>query len=483
MRFLRQTVIGFFLAALTLALLAYAAQIVGSAIQERMSNDRKAPPARERVFSVNVATAQSERAVPVLETFGEVTSRRRLELRAAVAGRVIWLAEAFEDGGEVTQGQALLRIDPSDAQAVVDRLQADFADAEAEQREAVRGLALAQDESAAARDQADLRQRAYQRQVDLQDRGVGTSTAVEAAELAASAAHAQVLARRQAHAQAQARIDQAATRLTRTQIALDEAQRKLADTTVYAPFTGTLGATNVVEGRLVSMNERLAELIDPNNLEVSARISTAQYVRLLDDSGEISAAKIRAILDVAGVDLTASGTITRASAGAGGGQTGRVIFATLEEPIGFKTGDFVTVQVQEPALENVIRLPALAVDAASSVLVLAEGDRLESEPVQIMRRQGDDILVRAPALDGREVVLARSPLLGAGIAVKPLRTGAAPEAPAMVELTEERRAKLMAFVKDNAFMPQEAKDRVLARLAEPQVPLKMIERIESRMGG
>jgi hypothetical protein len=53
----------------------------------------------------------------------------------------------------------------------------------------------------------------------------------------------------------------------------------------------------------------------------------------------------------------------------------------------------------------------------------------------------------------------------------------------MVELTEERRAKLMAFVKDNAFMPQEAKDRVLARLAEPQVPLKMIERLESRMGG
>ena len=41
----------------------------------------------------------------------------------------------------------------------------------------------------------------------------------------------------------------------------------------------------------------------------------------------------------------------------------------------------------------------------------------------------------------------------------------------------------MAFVKGNQTMPQEAKARVLARLAEQMVPVKMVERIESRMGG
>ena len=87
-------------------------------------------------------------------------------------------------------------------------------------------------------------------------------------------------------------------------------------------------------------------------------------------------------------------------------------------------------------------------------------------------------------LNGREVVEARSPLLGAGISVKPLRGDRSiPDAPAMLELSEERRAKLIAFIEGNKRMPAEAKARVLARLAEPQVPARMVERIEGRMGG
>ena len=102
-----------------------------------------------------------------------------------------------------------------------------------------------------------------------------------------------------------------------------------------------------------------------------------------------------------------------------------------------------------------------------------------------MRRVGDEVLVRGK-IEGRDVVEAQSPLLGAGIAVKPLRSGADPEqadGASMIALTEERRAKLVAFVEANDRMPQEAKARVLAKLAEPEVPAKMIERIESRMGG
>ena len=90
-------------------------------------------------------------------------------------------------------------------------------------------------------------------------------------------------------------------------------------------------------------------------------------------------------------------------------------------------------------LEGIVRLPSSAVDARGQVLVLADGDRLESIDVRVLRRQGDDVLVRGPIV-GREVVEARSPLLGAGIAVKPLRKGAAPAAPAqpeMVELSED----------------------------------------------
>lgn len=482
MRFLRQSMIGLFLASVTLGLLVWAVEMIGGAVQTRMADTAEAPPARERVFTVNVVQAQSGTQTPVLESFGEIASRRTLELRAAGGGRVIALAEGFEEGGTVRAGDVLLRIDPADAQAAVQRGQSDLADAQAEQRDAARSVELAGDELLAAQEQADLRVRAAERQVDLAGRGVGTAAASETAELAASAARQAVLARRQALAQAQARVDQAITSTARVEIALAELQRRLADTVLSAPFDGTLSGASVVEGRLVTANERLADLIDPDDLEVSFRLSTAQYARLLDAQGQILKVDVRVALDVSGIDIEAQGRVTRTSAGAGDGQTGRLVFATLATAAGFKAGDFVTVRIQEPALENVILLPASAVDADGTVLLLGADDRLETAGVEVLRRIGDDVLARGDIV-GREVVEARSPLLGAGISVKPLRKGAAPEAPQMLELTEERRAKLVAFVEGNKRMPEEAKARVLAQLAAPQVPAKIVERIESRMGG
>ena len=484
MRFLRQSLMGLVLAALSLGLLAYAAQIVGGAVQDRMSREQTAPVARERVFAVGVVRAVPGTETPVLESFGEVRSRRTLELRAAASGRVIELSDVFEDGGAVQAGQVLLRIDPANAAADRARAAADLLDAAAEVRDAERGLTLARDEERAAQDQADLRERAFARQRDLAARGVGTAAAVEDAELAAASARQSVLSRRLAVAQAEARVDQAQTQLVRSQIALNDMQRMLEDTTVTAPFDGTLSATNVVQGRLISANEKLADLIDPGALEVSFRVSTAQYSRILSREGDLIDAPVTAILDVSGVDLSARGVISRASAGVGETQTGRLVFARLDAAPGFKPGDFVTVQVEEPPLEQVVRLPASAIDAQGTVLVLGAEDRLEAVEVQLMRRQGDDVLVRGADIVGRDVVEARSPLLGAGIRVRPLRpTDAAPAEPEMVELTEERRARLVAFVEANQRMPAEAKARVLARLSEARVPAGMVARLESRMGG
>ncbi|WP_299705716.1 HlyD family efflux transporter periplasmic adaptor subunit [uncultured Tateyamaria sp.] len=485
MRFLRQSLIGLVLAALTLGLLAYAGSIVSGAVQERLAREANTPPARERVFAVGVVRAEAGTETPVLEAFGEVQSRRTLELRAAASGRVIELADVFEDGGEVEQGQVLVRIDPANAEAALARADADLMDAEAELRDADRALVLARDEERAAQDQADLRQRAFQRQVDLAERGVGTAAAVEEAELAASSARQAVLARRQVVTSTEARIDQGRTRLARARIALDEAQRTVDDTTVMAPFDGTLNETDLVAGRLVSSNEKLAALIDPNALEVAFRLSTAQYIRLLGDNGSVMSAPMTATLNVVGIDLTATGTVSRASAGGGDMQTGRLIFARLDSAVGFKPGDFVTVVVSEPPLDEVVRLPASAIDAANTVLVLGEDNRLESVEVELLRRQGDDVLVRSPDIVGRDVVEARSPLLGSGISVRPLRADQAEVSvePEMLELTDERRARLVAFVEANERMPAAAKERALASLSEARVPAQMVARLESRMGG
>lgn len=485
MRFLRQSLTGLLLASLMLALLIYAGQLVMSAVQSRLADDPRPPQARERVFAVNLRTARMETVTPLLPAFGQVESRRTLELRATVGGRVIALADGFEDGGTVTAGQVLVQIDPADAKSALERARSDLRDAEAETRDAARSLELARDELSAARAQEDLRERALKRQQDLQARGVGTTAAAEAAELDLAAARQAVLSRRQTVAQDEARVDQADTGLARTRIALADAERALDDTTITAGFDGTLTNVTLVEGRLVAANEILAELIDPAALEIAFRVSTAQYARLLDATGALIPAPVTATLDVSGAALVARGRISRDSPATGEGQTGRMIYARLDSAPGFKPGDFVAVSVEEPPLERVARLPASALDAAGTVLVLGAEDRLESLPVELVRRQGDDVLLRGAGLEGREVVIGRTPLLGAGIKVRPLReeAQAMPTEVAMLELSEERRARLVAFVEGNTRMPAEMKARVLAQLGGAQVPAQLVERIESRMGG
>ena len=62
----------------------------------------------------------------------------------------------------------------------------------------------------------------------------------------------------------------------------------------------------------------------------------------------------------------------------------------------------------------------------------------------------------------------RTPLVGAGIRVRPLgeevvAEDAAPTVPATIALTAERRAKLIAFVESNTRMPARAKEREIGR--------------------
>ncbi len=485
MRFLTRSLMGLFLTALTLGLLGYAGSTLYSAVQARMSEEPFSRPARERIVSVNVVPYAPETIQPELTAFGEVLSRRTLDLRAVVGGRVIELSPEFAEGGRVTAGTVLARLDPAEAESALAVAEADVTEAAADLREAERALLLAQDEVTAAQTQADLRARALERQRDLEARGVGTAAAVEAAELAASAASQAILSRRQSLANAEARIDQARTTIERRQIALGNAERRLADTQIMASFDGTLAEVSVVEGRIVSSNERIAQLIDPDALEVAFRVSTAQYTRLLDDDGRLRDVPVRLTLDVSGIDITAESRISRESAAVGAGQTGRQLFAQLDGARGFRPGDFVSVTIVEPPLDRVARLPATAVDAGGNVLVVGDDQRLRIETVEVLRRERDDVIVRARGLAGQSIVAERSPLLGSGIRVQPVTPGegaAPPPPPETLALDDERRARLIAFVEGNNRMPPPVKARMLEQLAQPEVPAQVVNRLESRMG-
>lgn len=507
MRFLRRSLTGLFLLAVTVALLALAGQIVRSSVEARMARESVERPARERVFAVNTITVEPASVAPVLAAFGEVLARRSLELRAPVGGPVVELGAGFEDGGRVEEGQLLMRVDPTDLEDARALAQTDLAEAEAERRDAAAALEIARDDLASAEKQAALRAAALVRQKDLADRGVGTEASVETAALNAASAEQAVLSRRSALANAEARVAQAENALARRQIALQEAERRLAETELRAAFSGTLSNVTAPLGRIVTPNEQVATLIDPEALEVSFRLSTAQYARLVDTEGRLVKAEVTVRLDVAGVNIDVPGRIDRESAEVGAGQTGRLLFARLEAARGLRPGDFVTVEIREPVLDGVAELPASALGNGDTVLALGEDDRLVEIRAEVLRRQDDKVLVRAGDLAGRAVVAERTPMLGAGIRVRSLAAQGSGEPGAQtrpegasggggmgaqggggdgngetIALDEERRAKLVAYVNDKHRMQPNVRDRILYRLNLERVPLQLVQRLESEMG-
>lgn len=266
MRFLLRSLGGLFITAATFGLLFLAAFQIWQALEQSRSGGPGGREAQEQAFTVRLLTLEAGSVDPVMQVFGAVESRRRLELRAGASGRITFLDPDLHEGGSVEAGQRLVQTDPSAAQAALDTLLAAEAEGQAALADANRAVTIATDDLAAARAQAELRRAAVQRQQNLAERGLGTSANREAAELAASSADQAVLSRRSALAEAESAVSTAQLALRRNGIDLAEARRTLDLTQVNASFAGRVTSVTAVEGGLVSQNEQLAEIIDPDAL-------------------------------------------------------------------------------------------------------------------------------------------------------------------------------------------------------------------------
>ncbi len=483
MRFLKNSFVGLFLAALTISLLAYAGSIVSTAVKERMERQSPNRVARERVYAVHVVRAAPTQTVPQILSFGEVRSLRTLEVRAPASGEIVELSPNFIEGGVFEKGEFILAVDPSDAQSQLDLALADKQDAEVQRNDALRALDIAREELVAAERQVELRRQSLERRNLLRDRGVGTDIAVEDAELSLSSALQSVLTRRKAVAQAETRVEQAESLVHRREISRREAQRKLQETRLTAEFAGSLSDVALVQGGLVNANERVALLVDPNFLEVSFRVSNEQYARFIDANGRLKPLAVA----VSGSSLSARARIVRESATVGEGQTGRMIYALVDDgrQSGLRPGDFVEVTIKESPIDGVLLLPAEAVDGDGQILVVGDDERLSERDTTILRKQGDQVILSGTGLAGELVVTKRSPLIGNGIRVRPIlpETASLLEEPQDIVLSDEERAELVAFVEGNSRMPEAAKQRLLEVLNQETVPQATLDRLRSRMGG
>lgn len=342
---------------------------------------------REQVYSVAVATLTPATVTPIITAYGRLSSGRSLEVRSSVPGVLVGLSENFRDGGSVSAGEVLFQIDPARLKTALALAETDLLEANAAQAEAKAALELAKLEAEAARTQFDLRDQALARQQGLSDRGVTTDAVVEGAVLARAAAEQTLISRQQAVAGAEARVAQAAILIARREIALTEARRMLDEATVAAPFAGTVMDADAVLGRLVSTNEKLAEIIDPTDIEVAFRVTNTQYTRLLNDQNALRKTEVTLIAQSGKAVHEITAKVDRVGGDVGDNQVGRLVYARLVDPDTTLVlpGDFVTVQIPERPLSEVARIPATAATADGRLLLIAEGNKLEEVQAQLLR--------------------------------------------------------------------------------------------------
>jgi multidrug efflux pump subunit AcrA (membrane-fusion protein) len=477
MRFATRSFTGLLLGLLALALLGLAAASVQSALRERAGASRPAPAGQERVYSVSVARLEAGTVAPVVTAYGEVASARTLEIRPSVGGTLVELAAGFREGGAVAAGETLYAVDPADAEAALATTEVDLEEAEAERAEAEAAVGLARADREAAERQLDLRAAAVARQRSLGGRGVGTATELDAAEIALVQAEQALVGRAQAEAQAEARIERAGIALRRAEIARSEAARRLSATRAVAPFDGVLAGVAARPGALVGATELLATLVDPGALEVAFRVTSDELARLHGERGLMPLA-VTVHLGIEGRPAAVPGRLERAGVALAGGEAGRVLYAALESAAAglVRPGDFVRVEVEEPALDGVAVIPAAALGPDGRILVLGEGERLREAAVRVVRRQGDGVIV-ADAPWGAEYVTARAGTLAPGVRVRPVPAEEA------VVLAPEERAALIAAVEANDLIPAAVRAELLEGLGAERVPRSVLDRIDTATGG
>ena len=132
MRFLTRAIIGLIIIFISISLLSVGIINMKNAMKIKEENSGKKRFERERVFSAYVDTLKSESIVPKITAYGEAKSWRSLELRATNSGRLVFLSENFREGGEVTSGDLLFKIDSSDFEDALEVSKVDLLEAETE---------------------------------------------------------------------------------------------------------------------------------------------------------------------------------------------------------------------------------------------------------------------------------------------------------------------------------------------------------------
>ena len=491
MNFLLRSFLGLIILSITLGFLIFGSLVLIEALKKRSEKSDNRRFQKERVFAVNVETLNKQIASPKILSYGEIYSKRMLEIRPLVSGRLDYVSEKFVEGGYVKSGDILFRLNQKDYLNELEIAEIDLEDTKAQLSEAISKLDYANLEFEVSESQLNLRKNALDRQTQLAESGLITSSQLENTQLAYSSSKQQFLNKQNLVKSSKNAIDKLKIQLKRRSISIDKAKRNLDETEIKAPFDGIIASVNILPGSVINKNEKLGTLLDPNSLEVMFNLSANEFARVIDKDGKLLNLDITAYLKLSNKDIPFSGKIERINPEIMNIGSGRKLFASINlgENKTLRPGDFVVLEIKEPSLKNITVLPSSAVTIDGKIFIVEEDNRLKEIEVTILRRQGNEVIVSGAPTD-KEYVMQRSPQLGNGLKIKPLRKKDREISNSvnlsknneLVTISPEKQKKLINILDKLDRMPKSVKDRLYEEINSGKIKAKTLKRLEKNMG-
>ena len=234
--------------------LAVASAVMSLSGCQKQQNDSKSPLSTQKtqvttasattqianneiqLLAADVITAKADRFEPSVTVTGTLQPSDHTVVQSTVNAQV---QQVLADVGKtVAKGEPLVRLDISDSK---------------------NQLAQAQADVAAAQAQAIVANKLAERNKILLEQGFVSQIEYERS-VADSIAQRESIKAKQAQ--------------------LSSAQKMFGDTTIYAPTTGIVSSRSVNVGQVITQNQALMEIIDPNKLEFAANVPSEAQTQL-----------------------------------------------------------------------------------------------------------------------------------------------------------------------------------------------------------
>ena len=288
---------------------------------------------------------------------GTVQPRKQISLVSEVAGRVIWTAPEYREGGLVTQDAILLRIDPIDYEVAVSDARAAVASAE---------FSLAENRALLKR----------------------------------------------------AGIEEAEAKLAAARDRLRQAKADLEKTTVTAPFAAVIDQRQVDLGQYVSPGTVLMNLLGTEVAKVRLPVLAEDLPFLqagqLDDG---SWPAVRLSSQFGRQTFSWQGRLARLENRVDAETRVSYLVAEVDQPYRrevhgqpLSLGLFVTAEIEGSSVAAAVRLPRSVLHRGDRVFVVEEGV-LRQRPVRVVRVEEGGVIVDDGLQNGDQVVRSRLDLM------------------------------------------------------------------------